>query len=184
MQCHIKVEKVLSVQDLVAFLRKAADELERGELTVGDTTVGISRSVELKEMLELDAESVSVDLRVRYRQSTDLQVREAEEKKISKASTELKPSFKKFKKRLAKTFKSILDSLNSDQLPSAETVGSFCADAEVMTTFLGKGDEHYAIFLQRCRELAVAVEQGNVDAAKDVTGALNQIRKDCHALYK
>jgi XXXCH domain-containing protein len=220
MQCQIKVDKVLTGPEASTFLKRLAEGLEKGQLVVGDTVVDIDNSIELAEILEVEGDRVTFDLKVNYSKNAGSEPASAPSAPPAAAEypppyhstsetadavsgpyrvassfsgdgaeqdddrEEMKPSFKKLKKKMAKSFKSILDVLQNGEIPKLDVVGAYCGDADVMTSILDKGEEEYRVFRARCRELLEAVEHGDVNAAVNAAGMLNQMRRECHARHK
>jgi XXXCH domain-containing protein len=92
--------------------------------------------------------------------------------------------YKKLKKRLKESFKSITESLMGDVMPGEAVVTSFLQDAKLMMTFPEKGPEFYDDFDKTCMAFSRAFETKNLEACKAAGMALNQLRKDCHSRYK
>ncbi len=91
---------------------------------------------------------------------------------------------KTVKKRMSKSFKALLKSLDNGRLPTLDLVGSWCEDADLMVTLLNRGKEHSRSFQGKCRELLESVEQRRIESAKAAAEALNRMRKECHSRYK
>lgn len=49
-----------------------------------------------------------------------------------------------------------------------------------MTTYEGKGEEHYDAFLEWVDTLARAADQGDRDTPRDAIAALEEVKKQCH----
>ena len=179
MECQIKVDKVLTGPEAADFLRRLADGLEKDKLIVGDTTVEMHRSIQIEESLDVKGDQVTYGLKVTHRSNAGPAPEEAPDRK-----RDVKPPVKKLKKRMAKSFKAVLDVLQEGELPRLEQVGSFCADTDIMFSVMDKAQENFPAFKAKCRDLLVAVEHGNLENAIDAAGDINQLRKDCHARYK
>lgn len=91
---------------------------------------------------------------------------------------------KSLKKRMAKSFKAMLKTLDDGQLPSWDLVASWHKDAKLMVTLLDRGKEHFRSFQSRCQELLESVQERRLEAAKAAAEALNRMRKECHSRYK
>ena len=91
---------------------------------------------------------------------------------------------KTLKKRMSKSFKALLKTLESGRLPALDLVASWCEDADVMVTLLDRGKEHSHSFQGKCHDLLESVEQQRIESAKAAAEALNRMRKECHSRYK
>lgn len=91
---------------------------------------------------------------------------------------------KTLKKRMAKSFKNLMNELNDDQLPKLDLVSSWCQDADLMMTLLDRGKEHFHSFQGKCHELLESVEERRIESARAAAEALNRMRKECHSRYK
>ncbi|GEM_PF-1966425 len=177
MECQIKVDKVLTGPETADFLRRLADGLDKDKLIVGDTTVGMRRSIQIEESLDVKGDQVTYGLKVTHQGNAAPE--DAPDRK-----RDVKPPVKKLKKRMAKSFKAVLDVLQEGELPRLDQVGSFCADTDIMFSVMDKAQEHFPAFKAKCRDLLGAVEHGNLENAIDAAGDINQLRKECHARYK
>lgn len=184
MQCHIKVDKVLDGPEAAAFLKKLADFLEGNKIVVGDTEVEMANPISVEQLLDVDGDRIIFDLKFEYRQNVEELIPITDSDKPGGVERDPKVSLKKLKKRMAKSFKNILDYLQGGDLPKIEQVVAFCGDADVMTDSMKAGEEHFADFKDKCKDLLECVEKGDIEAAKNTAGSLNQMRKDCHAAYK
>jgi XXXCH domain-containing protein len=99
-------------------------------------------------------------------------------------SKKMETPVKNVKKRMSKSFKDLLKTMEDGRLPSLDLVDSWCEDADLMMTLLDQGKEHFPSFQRKCRELRESVERRELESAKDVAAALNRMRKECHSRYK
>lgn len=106
---------------------------------------------------------------------------EPEEEKRAKKS---KSSYKSLKKKMGKSYKSIKKELADDKMPSREDIDAFAAECEEMTTFPGKGDEHYQNFLHHVGDMKEAAQNGDAEALARAIAELGALRKACHSEYK
>ena len=91
---------------------------------------------------------------------------------------------KTLKKRMSKSFKAMLHTMDDGRLPTLDMVASWCEDAALMVTMLDQGKEHFPSFQGKCQELLESVEKGHLEAAKAAADSLNRMRKECHSRYK
>ena len=91
---------------------------------------------------------------------------------------------KTLKKRMSKSFKAMLNTMDDGRLPTLDSVASWCKDAALMVTMLDQGKEHFQSFQGKCQELMESVKKGRLEAAKAAAEGLNRMRKECHSRYK
>lgn len=97
------------------------------------------------------------------------------------------PKYKVLKKRMRQTFKSLAASLAAGTPPPAEVLDLFAADSRLMCAFPGLGDEFYPPYLELVDRLVAQIQAGDAESlrqALDTAGAINQMKKDCHARHK
>jgi|GEM_PF-611822 len=95
-----------------------------------------------------------------------------------------KPEYKNLKKRLKSTFKQIRTNLETGQLPATEIMESFLQDSQLMLSYPGHGDAHYAAYQNLCSHFSTAYNRGDIDAVRSVYTELSQMKSDCHKRYK
>jgi XXXCH domain-containing protein len=93
-------------------------------------------------------------------------------------------SLKTLKKRMAKSFKTLLKTMDDGRLPTLDVVASWCEDADLMKTLLDRGNEHFDSFQGKCHELLESVKERRIESARAAAEALNRMRKECHSRYK
>jgi XXXCH domain-containing protein len=185
MRCHMKVDKVVSGAEAASLLRRLADGLEHGKLTVGGTTIQVEHSVELSEILDVDGESVAFELKATYANRVESRtINDDYKEDAPDEAREPRESLKNLKKKMAKSLKDLMEAMNEGKLPRQNLVADWCANADLMMTLLNRGQEHFHPFRDKCRELLQSVEKRQLNSAKDAAEALNQMRKDCHSRYK
>ena len=84
--------------------------------------------------------------------------------KMSKDQAELaEQKYRPLKKRIKRSFKKLKESLKRNELPPRGLVDDFMAEASVMVSYPGFGDEHYQDFSDACAALRKAREVGDLD---------------------
>ena len=91
---------------------------------------------------------------------------------------------KNLKKRMSKSFKTLMKAMDDGRLPALDLVVSWSEDADLMITLLDRGKEHLHSFQSKSHELVESVKQGQIQRAKAAAAALNQMRKECHSRYR
>jgi XXXCH domain-containing protein len=128
-----------------------------------------------------DASEESVDELVTDEAQASEAAEGPEEEEKAKKS---KSSYKSLKKKMGKSYKSIKKGLADDIMPSKEDIDAFAADCEEMTTFPGKGDEHYQNFLHHVSDMKEAAQKGDAEALTRAIAEMGAIRKACHSEHK
>ena len=92
--------------------------------------------------------------------------------------------YKSLKKRMKKTFKTIVAAASEDRLPDEETAKSFIDDSYKMISYPGYGDEHYEEYGNVTDAFKKAFEGKNVNEVKTWVNELERLKKECHSRYK
>jgi XXXCH domain-containing protein len=95
-----------------------------------------------------------------------------------------KNGYKKLKKRMKSAFKEITASLEKQDMPDMNLIDDFFNMCREMTTFEGKGDEHYQRFNAQAYDMLGAAQSGDLAAMAASIEALRQIKDACHEQYK
>ena len=95
-----------------------------------------------------------------------------------------KTGYKTLKKRMKKTFASILRNAANYQLPTQKEMDSFINDSQAMVEFPGYGDEYYQEYMNRVWEMQEAFRQNDARELMYKAQEMNQLQKDCHKRYK
>lgn len=89
-------------------------------------------------------------------------------------------SFKRLKKRMKSSFKSINKDLMAGTPPNRDVVESFLKDTDLMARFPDKCGDPYLEFKNACDGLLDAVENADFDAMRDRYAKLKRLRNECH----
>lgn len=194
-----KLEKAMSPQEAAEFLRGLADSLESGHLDMGELELELDQSIKVKQSVKNKGGKVSFKLKLKYEKLTAPLAAGADQAPASLFSSQAlegapaalegeqvreRPSYKQLKKEMGKVFKLITKPLAEGALPGADTVAGFLAQCQLMTSYPGRGDEHYADFLAQAEALSVAVAAGQLEEARQAAAGLEAAKKSCHAQYK
>lgn len=68
--------------------------------------------------------------------------------------------------------------------PDEQLLSAFFLNAQLMTTYKGKGDDHYAQFLARIISLEQVTGSGDWERFPDAVAALGKRVTACHDIYK
>jgi XXXCH domain-containing protein len=104
---------------------------------------------------------------------------------MSRAQAELaEQKYRPLKKRLKKTFKKIKGYLERNELPPRSLVDEFMAEAAIMVSYPGFGDEHYQDFTAACLALKKARDAKDLELFSERLTKISRIKKECHHRFK
>ncbi|MBF0480788.1 MAG: GAK system XXXCH domain-containing protein [Desulfovibrionaceae bacterium] len=173
-----KIERTMQRSELPAFFRELADALEQG----GESPLsGLSRSSKFKISAKDEFGHLSVKIKIKSQWGEALGEDETPAAEGEKPFA--KPRYKDMKKRMKGDFRLIVKSLHEGGLPPGEVVERFVADARLMVTFPGKGEEFYDDFSHAVEEFAAAFAAGDRLAMGAMAEALAHQKARCHAIY-
>lgn len=181
---EIIIEEHLAKHEVAVLLRALADAVENGNYeSLAGFGIDIHDTKKIK--IGLKEEGLHLSLRLKLKPGT------AGESPVSRETTapketnkNLVPAFKNLKKRMKMDFAVIVASLKGNTLPLAATVYSFLADAELMVSYRGNGDEYYDVFLRDCHALRESFTEADTKACQDALAAISARMRECHKLYK
>jgi len=168
---NTKIQKYVDRKELAAFLRELADAVENGgkdELTCVDDF----QKVKIAIKNELDRISVKAKIKTA-----------PGEEEAAAESEGGDPKYKPLKKRMKSTFKLLVKTIHEGQVPPREAAEAFLADAALMVTFPGYGDEYYGSFSEACAAFAAAYESGDMERMHAAIDVLVHEKSRCHAKY-
>jgi len=84
---------------------------------------------------------------------------------------------------MKRDFKDIGASLAAGAAPHADTLAAFVADSRLMTTYRGKGDEHYPDYLAAVDRFEAAWAAGDQETTARAYRELALCKKACHARH-
>jgi len=178
-----KFKTSVALDDVADFFRSIADQLEGRTGPLTDMPAVDTDFYKLALKCKRRGENVSLTLKAKapYRpSSTDC----AESEPIVDADKGgLK--YKHLKKRMKADFKAIGSATASQRLPDPETVRRFLADSDLMITYPGYGDAHYAAYKSACHRLSDAFFiAGDANAVNLAWETLQALKNTCHDSYK
>jgi XXXCH domain-containing protein len=104
---------------------------------------------------------------------------------MSRAQAELaERKYRPLKKRLKKTFKKIKGCLERNELPPHSLIDEFMAEASVMVSYPGFGDEHYQDFTEACVALKKASDAKDLGLFAERLTHISRLKKECHQRFK
>ena len=105
--------------------------------------------------------------------------------KMSRLQAELaEQKYRPLKKRMKKSFKKIKELVKRNELPPRSLLEDFLAEATVMVSYSGFGDEHYHDFSEACRALKEARDAKDIEKLSLKLAEVSRIKKECHDRFK
>lgn len=175
------LDVVLPPAEAAQVLRRMADQIEQGRLSVGPLEVVIDGNLRFKQSVKVKRGKTSCKFKLEYNSRTLSGEVEAPADRPEPAG---ETSFGKLKKTMAKQIKALKQPLAMGSLPGLELTQAFVDDCRLMCSFPGKGEENYARFLAHAEALARAVEAADQPAASQAVDAMLAMKKTCHAALK
>ena len=183
----IKIHGTLA--EAADWLRDLADGLENpSDIPVEDGRTAPADFTKLK--IGLKRAGARVKIRAKFKGGTALQETaspeqtEAVEPGDENDGDGAKADYKRLKKAMKKSFKTLKDHLEADDLPPADAVSAFLTESEQMIRFPGFGDEFYEAYREACFRFREAHRTADLAACKNACDELERLKSDCHDRYK
>ena len=185
-----KIKQAMPYEDVPAFLRQLADAIEKKADPLPEELADLPEPL-AKLTIKGKPREDGWEMKVRMKAEAppapsldDAAGPPADQRSGAAGQPEL--SYKDLKKRMKASFKAIGESIENQRLPENGVVSRYMADSQYMTTFSGAkyGEGDYPAYRQACRELARAWEARDLEGLQTSYAALDQLKKDCHKLYK
>ena len=104
---------------------------------------------------------------------------------MTKEQAELaEQKYRPLKKRLKRSFKKLKERVEKNELPPRDIIENFMAEAAVMVSYPGFGDEHYQDFKEACAALRKASEAGDFALFSEKLSNISRLKKECHGRFK
>lgn len=103
---------------------------------------------------------------------------------MGKRSEVAEQKYRPLKKMMKETLRSIGGSIRARRLPSAAVMDDFMAQAKVMVSYPGFGDERYGGFTAACDSLYKAFNDKDMILFADGFNCVVACKKECHKHYK
>lgn len=104
---------------------------------------------------------------------------------MSRAQAELaEQKYRPLKKKIKKSFKKIKEWTARNELPPRSLLEDFLAEATVMISYPGFGDEHYHDFSAACLALKKAHDAKDMELFSRRLAEISRIKKQCHGKFK
>lgn len=193
-----RLETVLPRTQLADFLERLAAQVRSGEIAFPDGNVSIAGMKTLKISAKDAGGDLAVKVRLKFPRPEPApraaglrrgaahpagDASETDQPGPAAPGTAPRPRYKGLKKRMKRDFKDIGASLAAGALPRPEILAAFLADSRLMTSYRGKGDEHYPQYLAAAAALEAAAASGDQEAMARAYRDLAACKKACHARY-
>ena len=202
-----KVKHQFSPAEAADYLRQLADSLEQGHIELRSKELELEGDVKVKQ--ELKTKSGKATLKINLKIVAPMPV--AAPKAAPAAASDQdetqgeaegfveitpqeddpgdgdgKPSYKKLKKAMSKSFGNLRAMRKEGNLPIAEDVATFVAQGREICTFESDkyGPESYADFLAALDKLEAASAAGDDQSLDAALSDLWACRSECHKKYK
>lgn len=190
-----KMEKLMSPMEAAGLLRSLAEKLETGNLEFGQVSVELDDFFSVKQTVKTKSDRVCFKLKLKYEKGLHqlgaltpapthpLLERDLDDDEEERPAAQ-NSGYKRLKKAMERGFKQIGQALKLGDLPDPALARDFHEQCQAMTTFPGKGEEHYQAFREQAGRLWAGLRQGNLAQAAEAHAALEDLKKACHARYK
>lgn len=169
----------MTSEEIAYFLRKIADEIEGKPDGLPHLSVKDFKKLGIK--LKREVGRFSLNLKVKYDSKPSHKSDDKDDRHKESGHGRLK-KYRAGKKRLKPLFKDICRSVSNGILPSADLIKSFFRDSDQMISF--HGEEYYKDYIAACEEFRLAVNKGDLAAAKSGCEKIKQIKSECHKKHK
>ena len=194
------LEFSLSVKETAEKLRKLADELERGFVSISEEKFDIAPDTRV--MIDLNSKSNKVTFKLKWKRANQLSHKKEKSPIKDKQVNHTKKTKDKaqvpkqlrnnaieeytvLKKRMSKDFGAIMKSCIKEQsLPKPILIERFYRDSKAMCNYPDKGEAFYKTYLNQAESLNKAFRKPDLQAMKYAVTALNRIKKECHKRHK
>ena len=175
---EVKIEKQLSIVETDTFLKSLADALS-GKPHRDLTSYGIDLQDFKKIKMDIKKESSQFNIKLKVKYGLPVHEKSMED------DIEGPLKYKTLKKEMKNTFKTLKASIETGNLPEAETVGVFLKQAELMVSYTGKGygDEYYDEFIKLCQQFKEAFDSGEIALLLSAYNAVDARKALCHDKY-
>lgn len=190
-----KMERRFSPLEAASFLRALADKLDQGRLEFGEVAVELDNSFTIKQSVKAKSDKVCFKLKLKYEKplfglepgepgrdvipETDLDDDDDEDAPVPQ-----RPSYKHLKKAMGQVFKQLGQDLEQGRTPEAALAKTLWAHCHLITTYPGRGEEHYPAFIAAADSFLAAAQAGDLQAMRQGLSRLDALKKSCHAQYK
>jgi len=175
----IAIDKTLSSNQIAAFLRLLADELEGKDNAEPNEFGGQLHGFNKLKISLIKQEGGQLSVRLKIKDSP----------KTPSASTSeftdiAAQEYRPFKRLYKATFGEVTSCASKGVLPAADLIVRFMSESRQLISFQGFGDPCYDAYIQACQTMEQAVKDGNLSLFQEKVSAINALKKSCHQTYK
>ena len=179
----------LSPREAAAYLHRLAADLMHGRVEVGSRESALAGEVDLRQSHSFNSDGTSVEVKIRFKTTgpwlgPDTVLSSVASGGPVGGEADEAPPVPELKREMQRLYKDIRSSLEFGNLPSPESVASFCEKAESMTSPPMGGADNFPEFLEQVDLLAEASRAGDMSALESALGELGRMMKECHAKFK
>ncbi len=185
-----------NLQGVASELRRLADQIAVGQLTVGGVTLTLCNTVAVKVKQKLVRGEVKFDLSLtasladqgpaHSEQAASPSLRKAVPPEIVKTTSGSRPyALKKLKKDLSRQWKQISTAIGTAESPSPLLQQDFLQTCEEYgRSAADQWHPQWQESVATMKELLALAQEGNFQEASRLLALVNNQRKACHAKYK
>jgi len=175
----IAIDKTLDVNQVAAFLRLLADELEGKNSAVPNEFGSQLHDFNKLKISLIKQEGGQLSLRLKVKDSKQVATASATE------FTDIaEQDYRPFKQGYKTTFTALTSCANQNVLPSPDLILRFMTESQQLISFQGFGDHYYNDYKQACVTMEQAVKDGSTLAFQEKLAAIRAIKKACHQRFK
>ncbi len=175
----IVIDKTLDVNQIAAFLRLLADELE-GKASAEPNEFG-------SQLHDFNKLKISLIKQEGGQLSLRLKVKDNKQA-VNAATMEFtdiaEQDYRPFKQRHKATFVELSSCAKQGELPGPDLLMRFMTESQQLIAFPGFGDTYYNDYKQACLALEQAVNAGSVPDFQEKLAVINAQKKACHRRFK
>lgn len=176
---NIAIDKTLDANQIAAFLRLLANELE-GKNSAEPNEFG-------SQLHDFNKLKLSLIKKVGGQLSLRLKIKDSKQA-ATVSTTEFtdiaEHDYRPFKQQYKTTFTELTRCANQSALPSPDLLSRFMAQSQQLISFQGFGDLYYYEYKQACLTMEQTVKDGSIPAFQEKLAAINAIKKACHQRFK
>lgn len=172
----ITLEKTLDTQQVAAFLRLLADELEGINSSESNDLGWQLHGFNKLKLGLIKKEGGHLSLR--------LKIKDLDTTPPAEFTDIAEQDYRPFKQLIKSTFAELASCAAQGHLPSPELLTHFMDQSRKLIAFPGFGDTYYDEYWQACQALEQVGNDGNLADFQKHIAAINTIKKSCHRRFK
>jgi XXXCH domain-containing protein len=175
----IAIDKTLNANQVAAFLRLLADELEgKNNADANEFGSQLHGFNKLKISL-IKQEGGQLSLRLKVKDN-----KHAATVSTTEFTDIAEHEYRPFKQRYKATFAELTSCVSQNSFPSPDLLLRFMAQSQQLISFQGFGDPYYSDYMQACSAMVQAVNGGSILAFQEKMEGINALKKACPQRFK